>query len=336
MRRRGGIALIVLALLAGGFAVFLDGRRVEADSPAVLPASNPLAAEPIQPLTPPQSLDVRKVGLGERLFRDPRLSHDNTVACVSCHGLDQAGVDHRPTAVGIRGQRGEINTPTVFNAGFNFVQFWDGRAATLEAQAAGPVHNPLEMGSSWDEVVGKLRQIPEYRAAFAELYRGRIEGSTIVDAIAVFERSLVTPDSRFDLWLKGDAQALTADEKAGYRLFKELGCASCHQGVNVGGNMYQKFGIFEDYRPNRPERKSDLGRFNVTANPADKGVFKVPSLRNIARTAPYFHDGSVADLPSAVSIMARVQLGRTITPEERRLLVGFLETLTGRYQGHPL
>ena len=164
-----------------------------------------------------------------------------------------------------------------------------------------------------------------------------ITGANIAQAIATFERSLLTPGGRFDAWLAGDKAALSSEEKAGYRLFKDLGCASCHQGANVGGNMYQKFGIFADFRPTgRAPRKSDLGRFNVTGRNEDRAVFKVPGLRNVALTAPYFHDGSAPDLPTAVSTMARVQLGRTITPEENRLIVAFLGSLTGRYQDKSL
>lgn len=297
------------------------------------------SGEPIQALTPPVGLDPDKIALGKALFADPRLSHDNSVACATCHMLKPpgGGADGRQTAIGIAGQRGEVNTPTVFNASLNFVQFWDGRAATLEEQAAGPVHNPLEMGSNWKEVIAKLSTTADYPAAFNHIYSDGITGANIADAIATFERSLVTPGSRFDNWLQGQGQALSDQEREGYRLFKEFGCISCHQGTNIGGNMYQKFGIFGDFRPaNRPPRKSDLGRFNVTGRQEDKAVFKVPGLRNIARTAPYFHDGSAPDLPTAVATMARVQLGRDISPQEISLIVQFLESTTGRYQDQPL
>lgn len=296
-------------------------------------------SEPIQPLAPPTGLDPAKVALGQALFADTRLSHDNTISCATCHVLKspQAGADGRVTALGIKGQEGEINTPTVFNAAYNLAQFWDGRAATLEEQAAGPVHNPMEMGSSWPEVIAKLSTARDYPAAFGRIYHDGITGTNIVDAIAAFERSLVTPGSRFDNWLLGQGEALNDQEKEGYRLFKEFGCISCHQGMNIGGNMFQKFGIFGDFRPaNRPPRKSDLGRFNVTGRDEDRFVFKVPSLRNIARTSPYFHDGSARDLPTAVATMARVQLGREISPQEIALIVQFLEATTGRYQDKPL
>ncbi len=327
----------VLTLLA---VVAVLGWQATNSPPVAAPVSHVLpttSAEPIQPVPRPMGLDPARVALGQALFFERLLSEDNSIACAECHVLTRGGADGRPASRGIRGQEGDTNAPTVFNAALNFVQFWDGRAISLEEQAAGPVHNPLEMGSSWPEVIGKLQKQPAYRSSFAALYPTGITAANIADAIAGFERSLLTPDGRFDAFLQGNKEILTADEKAGYRLFKELGCASCHQGANVGGNMYQKFGIFAEFHPQgRASRKSDLGRFNVTGREEDRAVFKVPGLRNVALTAPYFHDGSVSDLPTAVATMARVQLGRTITQEEVRLIVAFLGSLTGQYQGKPL
>lgn len=327
--------LLSLAVVAALLWSATEPPRTQMEAPGFRSS----AAEPIQPLMPPLGLNPEKVALGQALFTDPRLSHDNSIACANCHGLQppMAGADGRVTALGIRGQQGDINTPTVFNSALNFSQFWDGRAATLEEQAAGPVHNPKEMGSNWAEVVAKLSAAKDYPDAFNRLYPDGITGGNIVDAIATFERSLITTGSRFDNWLLGQNDALSDQEREGYRLFKDFGCISCHQGANIGGNMYQKFGIFGDFLPaGRAPRSSDLGRYNVTRKEEDRFVFKVPSLRNVARTAPYFHDGSARDLSSAVATMARVQLGREISPQEIALIVQFLEATTGRYLDQPL
>jgi cytochrome c peroxidase len=314
--------------------VLLAGTAVLSAIAAVFATPPP---EPILPLPLRVDLDQRKVDLGRRLFLDPRLSHDNTIFCGSCHRLDMAGTDRRNRSVGIGGAVGDVNAPTVFNSGFNFRQFWDGRAATLEDQIDGPVQNPSEMGSTWAEVVGKLNQDPSYVAPFRELYLDGIQRASIKDAIATFERSLITPNSPFDRFLNGDQTALTAEERAGYQRFKAYGCVSCHQGINVGGNMYQTFGVMADYFADRGHpTKADLGRFNVTGLESDRHKFKVPSLRNVALTAPYFHDGAAATLDQAVDIMAKYQLGRTLPPEDRRLIVRFLHTLTGVYTGRPL
>ena len=292
--------------------------------------------EPIRPIPLDLRLDARKVALGERLFNDKRLSGDNSIACASCHGLDRGGADGRISALGIGGAVGPINTPTVLNSGFNFRQFWDGRAASLEEQAAGPVHNPKEMGSNWAQVLGKLSQDKALVAAFVASYRDGLQARNIQDAIAVFERSLSTPNSRFDKYLRGDKGALTADEAHGYQLFKNYGCVACHQGVNIGGNMYQVFGVMGNYFAGRPLTEADLGRFNVTHDPADRHLFKVPSLRNVALTAPYFHDGSAHTLAEAVDTMFRVQLGRPAPPQDKESIVKFLRTLTGELRGRPL
>lgn len=286
------------------------------------------------PDAPPQP--AAKVALGQRLFLEPRLSHDNTIACVTCHDLSHGGVDHRVVSVGIGGQTGSVNAPTVFNASLNFVQFWDGRADSLEAQAAGPVHNPIEMASNWPEVITKLGADAGYRAAFGALYPQGITAASVVDALASFERSLLTPDSRFDQFLKGEASALSALEKAGYRRFVDYGCASCHQGAALGGNMFQRFGVMADYFKQRKTSLADLGRFNVTAREEDRNVFKVPSLRNVAVTGPYFHDGSARSMEQAIVVMGRYQLGRELTDTEVKSIAAFLGTLTGKWQGQVL
>lgn len=309
------------------------------DSP--LPSAPPEEAavdesEVVLPLRPPVGLSADKVALGERLFNDKRLSRDNTVACATCHRLDRGGVDGSRYATGIGGAVGAINTPTVFNASLNFVQFWDGRAKTLEEQAAGPVHNPIEMDSNWSQVLTKLRADDDYPAKFARLYRGGLSAEAIVDAIATFERTLVTTDSRFDRYLRGEHAAISAEEVEGYRRFRDYGCTSCHQGALLGGNMFQKFGVLGDYFAGGETRDADLGRYNVTHRAEDRHVFKVPTLRNIALTAPYFHDGSAETLEQAVAVMGRYQLGRELGEHDVRLIVAFLHTLTGRWRGEAL
>lgn len=289
--------------------------------------------EPILPIPDELTLDAGKVELGEKLFNDVRLSRDNTISCASCHSLSLGGTDQLPRSVGIKGQLGTINSPTVFNAAYNFKQFWDGRAETLEEQIDGPVHASAEMGSNWDELVEKLRQSPEYASAFATLYEDGVQTPNIKDAIATFERSLITPDSRFDQFLKGNQEVLTKDEKEGYRMFKTVGCVSCHQGVNMGGNLFQEFGVMGNYFEDRGNlTEADLGRFNVTKKESDRYVFKVPSLRNIELTPPYFHDGSARSLEDAVKVMSKYQLGRELSPEEIDSIVKFLKTLNGQYK----
>ena len=293
--------------------------------------------EPILPIPLGSRLDPKKVALGVRLFSDPRLSHNDSISCASCHSLNSGGVDLKARSVGINGQMGAINAPTVFNSGLNFKQFWDGRAETLEDQIQGPTHSLTEMGSTWKEIMEKLNQSPDYVASFNDVYLDGIQIQNIKDAIATFERSLTTPNSRFDRFLRGDSSALNEEEKEGYRLFKTYGCASCHQGINAGGNMFQKFGVMGDYFVDRGNlTKADLGRYNVTGNEADRHVFKVPSLRNVALTPPYFHDGSATRLENAVAVMGKYQLGRRLLPTEIERIVKFLKTLSGEYGGKAL
>jgi cytochrome c peroxidase len=329
--------LLASFLLLGGVAIFTRSGDAElpkssaTTSVAVLPRNG----DAVAPLPQPPALDAARVALGERLFREVRLSADDTIACVSCHDLGRGGVDRLPVSVGVGGARGGINAPTVFNSSLNFVQFWDGRAATLEEQAAGPIHNPSEMASDWAHVLPKLNADERYRSQFTRIYSDGITANNVVDAIATFERSLATPDSRFDLYLRGEP-ALNEDEIAGYRHFRELGCTACHQGVRLGGNMYQKFGVLRDYFAGRQPTKDDMGRFNVTGLEEDKHVFKVPSLRNVALTAPYFHDGSASTLEQAVQIMGRYQLGRELESKDVRQIAAFLRSLTGQWNGKPL
>ena len=291
------------------------------------------AAEPIKPIPLAADVDPAKAALGRSLFHDARLSRDGTIACASCHDLSSGGDDGRVVSVGIEGKKGFINSPTVFNVGLNFKQFWDGRAGTLEQQVDDPVQSPREMGSLWPDVVAKLYQDAEYPKRFKALYPDGISRNSIRNALAEFMRSLVTPNSRFDRWLGGDESALSAEEKHGYRLFKHYGCVSCHQGANVGGNMFQVFGVLNEYFKRRGNiTDADLGRFNVTGNPADRHAFKVPSLRMAALTAPYLHDGSAATLRDAVDAMFTFQLGREAPDADKDAIVAFIETLAGEHK----
>ena len=292
--------------------------------------------EQIQPLPLEVILPLEKVNLGSLLFHDKTLSKNNTISCASCHELSKAGTDKKPVSTGINGATGLLNSPTVFNSGFSFAQFWDGRAATLEEQVSGPVHNPIEMGSDWTEIILKLRAHNDYQNLFSKIYSDGISINNIVDAIVTYERSLITPNARFDRSLRGEKDVLTADELQGYQLFKAYGCISCHQGINIGANMFQRFGVFGGYFNNKAITQSDLGRYNITGLEEDRYVFKVPSLRNIAVTAPYLHDGSVTTLEKVVEIMGRYQLGRQLPEEDIHLLVSFLQTLTGQWQGELL
>ncbi|MGQ9365035.1 cytochrome-c peroxidase [Azospirillum sp. ST 5-10] len=309
-------------------AALLAAALLAAPPPAAAAADRP-AHEPILPLPAPADIDRAKAELGRRLFADPILSADGTVSCRSCHDLARGGADPEATAVGIGGARGAVNTPTVYNAALNLAQFWDGRARTLEEQAGGPITNPLEMGGTWPDVLDRLRASP-HRDAFRAAFGTEPSEAAVREALAEYERTLITTGSRFDAWLAGDGGALTADERTGYALFKSYGCASCHQGAAVGGNMFQRFGFFGDLFADRgAERPADLGRYAVTGRADDRHVFKVPSLRLAVHTAPYFHDGSVATLPEAVRLMGRYQLGHEIPDEDVALIVQFLGTLPG-------
>jgi cytochrome c peroxidase len=291
----------------------------------------------VQPLPERIELNQDKVILGERLFQEVRLSGDNSISCFSCHDLGKGGVDRRARSIGVNGAEGNINAPTVFNSGFNYVQFWDGRAATLEEQIDGPVNNPKEMAASWPQVIAKLYGDESYQQQFSKLYRDGITAANIKDAIATFERSLVTPNSRFDKFLRGDQSALSEQEKNGFALFKSYGCSSCHQGMNLGGNMFEKMGLMGDYFADRGNlTEADKGRFNVNHDAHSLHEFRVPSLRNVARTAPYFHDGNTPTLREAVVIMARYQLGRPIPQNDIEAICKFLESLTGEYKGQAL
>ncbi len=282
--------------------------------------------EPIQPILPAKVTNPAKVELGKKLYFDPRLSKSGFISCNSCHNLSMGGSDNLPTSIGHNWQEGPINSPTVLNSSLNLAQFWDGRAANLKEQAAGPIANPKEMAFTHTLAVDVLRSIPQYRAEFKAVYgTDKITIDHVTDAIAAFEETLVTPFSRFDRWLLGDKEALTQKELEGYKLFKEIGCVACHYGPAVGGASFQKMGLVEPYQTKNPAE----GVAAVTGKDADRFKFKVPTLRNVELTYPYFHDGAYWTLEEAVDVMARLQLGRKLAKDEIDKIVAFLKTLTG-------
>ncbi|MGH8347140.1 MAG: cytochrome-c peroxidase [Pseudomonas sp.] len=292
---------------------------------------------PLKPLPAVPALNSKRVELGRQLFNDPRLSVNNSLSCASCHHLNLGGSDNKPRSSGFDGKPLQINTPSVFNASLNFRQFWDGRVETLEEQVHTVVQSATEMGSDWSTVVQRIAGDPAYRTAFTDAYPDAVTKANIKSALADYERTLLSTNSRFDQYLAGNTEILTIEEKYGYQRFQEYGCIACHQGVNIGGNMFQKFGVFGDYFESRGNpTEADLGRFNVTGEEEDRNVFKVPSLRNVALTAPYFHDGSEQTLEGAVAVMFKYQLGRIPSEKDKDLLVKFLKTLTGEWEGKPL
>ena len=316
-----GLALITpLGLSVGASADTANASGLASQSRALFGALPSDAASADNPST------TARVALGALLYQDPRLSKSQQISCNSCHRLDAFGVDGEPTSPGHKGQRGGRNSPTTFNAALHVAQFWDGRSPDVEDQAKGPVLNPIEMAMpSAESVEVVLRSIPGYRPLFEAAFPGEAQPITFDNmalAIAAFERTLVTP-SAFDAFMSGDEAALDASQQAGLTLFIETGCITCHVGPGVGGGSFQKLGVVKPYET------SDAGRFEVTANESDRQVFKVPSLRNVAKTGPWFHDGSIESLPEAVEIMAEYQLGASLSPEQVASIVIFLESLTG-------
>ncbi|HCO39254.1 MAG: cytochrome-c peroxidase [Aquificota bacterium] len=334
--RKGRWLVSGLVLGAGAFAVVAYAGKASKD--IITPQE---ARKYFSPITqkvvdnPQNPVTQQKVELGRMLYHDPRLSKSGLISCNTCHNLASGGVDNLPTSIGHKWQMGPVNAPTVYNAAFHIAQFWDGRAKDLEEQAKGPILNPKEMAMpSEEEAVKRIASIPQYRELFAKAFPGEKEPITydnIAKAIAAFERTLLTP-SRFDKFLMGDTKALTAEEKKGLKLFIEKGCASCHNGVALGGTMFQKMGIVKPYNSTSPAK----GRYDVTKKPEDMYVFKVPSLRNVERTAPYFHDGQVWSLEEAVRIMADIQLGVQLKDDEVRAIVAFLKSLNGEIPKHAL
>lgn len=296
---------------------------------AALLAAGPLQAannEPISPIKPAKVKNPAVVELGKKLFFDPRLSRSGFISCNSCHNLGMGGSDNLKTSIGHNWQKGPINSPTVLNSSLNLAQFWDGRAKDLQAQAGGPIANPGEMAFTHELAIDLLASIPAYRTEFKKAFKKEpIDIDQVTKAIAAFEETLVTPNSRFDQWLVGKTTALTKDELAGYQLFKTSGCVACHNGPAVGGNSFQKMGVVEPYK----DTTGAEGRSAVTGKDADRFNFKVPTLRNVELTYPYFHDGAADTLAQAVDTMGRIQLGRTFTDDENAKIVAFLKTLTG-------
>ncbi|MGO4998157.1 cytochrome-c peroxidase [Oceanisphaera sp. W20_SRM_FM3] len=296
----------------------------------VFSASQAMAAgprtEPVKPIPAIEVTNPAMVELGKKLFFDPRLSKSGFISCNSCHNLSMGGTDNIKTSIGHNWQQGPINSPTVLNSSLNLAQFWDGRAASLKDQAGGPIANPGEMAFTHELAVDVLQSIPGYVNDFAVVFgKDTLNIDMVTDAIAAFEETLVTPNADFDLWLKGDDKALTTQALAGYELFKQSGCVACHNGPNLGGTSYQKMGVIAPYQSDSPE----VGRAAVTGIDADRFLFKVPTLRNVELTYPYFHDGEAATLEEAVDIMGRLQLGRVYSEQEIGQIVEFLKSLTG-------
>jgi cytochrome c peroxidase len=325
MRKIGSLIAALALAGAAGAAAANQWQPLPDKAPA--PADNPTTAE--------------KVELGKILYHDPRLSSSGTVACASCHNVMAGGEDNRGGSVGVKAQVGGRSAPTVWNAAFNGTQFWDGRAPSLEAQAKGPVTNPIEMGmKSWDDVVARLKAIPGYAPLFAKAFggEGAISADNAAKAIAAYERTLITPNSAYDKFAAGDKSALTEQQKRGAETFAAVGCNSCHSGPAFNGQSGQGQGVYMKFPANdNPALEEqygfskDLGRFEVTKNDADKHFFKVPTLRNIALTAPYFHNGKVKTLEEAVKIMAKVQLDKELTPQQAEDIAAFLGALTGEF-----
>lgn len=280
----------------------------------------------MEPIVPEKELDLAQVELGKKLYFDPRLSKSGFISCNSCHNLSMGGTDNLKTSIGHNWQQGPINAPTVLNSSMSIAQFWDGRAADLKAQAGGPIENPVEMASTHTLAINVLESIPQYVAEFKEVFgKSEIDIDQVTQALAEFEKTLVTPNSRFDQWLLGNKDALTDQELAGYQLFQNSGCQACHNGPAMGGTSFQKMGLVEAYNTKNPAE----GLVAVTGKDADRFKFKVPTLRNIELTYPYFHDGEAETLAEAVDVMGRLQLARHFTPEENARIVAFLKTLTG-------
>jgi len=311
VNRSRGRAIAIFLLVLGGLQI----STTPSGSLEQAPDWNSLAEEPITPVPEPPSIDPLKIRLGERLFGDPRLSHDNSRSCSSCHDLGTNGATTRNLDVGLDGSTLSLNTLTLFNSTLNFRFGWEGKLRTLESDAKATLESPRIMATSMSELVEKFAADPDMLGEFMAAYGGGPDAANIVDAIVSFERTLVTPGSRFDRWLAGDAAALSISELEGYRLFKSLGCVSCHQGVNIGGNLFQRHGIFHPLASPKPE------------------ILRVPSLRNVATTPPYFHDGSAQTLDDAVRKMGLAQLNATLTDQQVQAIVAYLQTLTGNYRG---
>ncbi|EXJ10297.1 Cytochrome c551 peroxidase precursor [Nitrincola nitratireducens] len=289
----------------------------------------------ILPVPNPPEQNPLLVKLGEQLFHDERLSGDKTVSCATCHALETGGMDLAKVSTGVGGKKGVIRAPSVFNSHLNHTQFWDGRVKTLEAQVDGPLHDELEMASNWPLVIGRLNADPQLRSEFKKVFDEELNPEQVRIALAAFQRTLMLTNSPFDRWLAGDMEAITAQQKNGFRLFQEYGCISCHQGANVGGNMFARMGSLESFTlfKSAEMEQVSLGRYNVTGNRKHLYVFKVPGLRTAALNHYFFHDSSASSLEEAIDMMARVQLGRQLTRDQAQDIAEFIRSLLGE---HPL
>jgi len=287
------------------------------------------SAEVITPIPLDIKYDKQKALLGKKLFYDTRLSKSDTISCANCHLLEDGGDDNMQYSFGVDGQQGTLNAPTVLNAVFNFSQMRDGSAKDLADQVHFPITNPVEMGTTYKSIISKLKDDKEYKKLFNQAYGEDIKKESINDALSQFQTALTTPNSRFDKYLRGDKNALSKDEKDGFELFKKNGCAACHNGVNIGGNLYQRVGILTPYKHEEIDKTHELGRFNVTKKEYDKYLAKVPSLRNIELTAPYLHNGTVSNLEAMVRFMLKYQVGMNQNKKDIKKIVLFLKTLTG-------
>lgn len=322
-------ACIVVWALSHGLREFLNGEEQRLNWK--LPKPNVQEdGRAFRPLEKPTGIDYVKAELGRKLFMDTRLSKNDKISCHSCHDFNKGGADGRKLPIGLDGSLGSANSPSVFNSALNFKQFWNGRAADLAEQIAGPIHNPAEMGTSWPEIIEKLERDQPLKREFEIAFGTSVTQTSVVEAIVEFERSLITLNAPFDRYLGGDESALSEAERRGFKKFDQYGCVACHQGQNIGGNMFQTMGVAHDYFHERGGHlPSDEGRFLVTKNDQDRHVFKVPSLRNVELTAPYFHDGSEANLEVAIRKMGRYQLGRVLPDEDIQDIAAFLRSLTG-------
>jgi len=329
------ITVILLFVVTLGCSDERENELPTADWGFVPSSPDGAEAQAIRPLSPTTGLDAKAVALGNELFHDSVLSGAD-VSCASCHDLTDGGMDGVPRSIGVSGKAVARNSPTVFNAALHFRQFWDGRAATLEEQIDGPINHRDEMASNWPDAIARVTNKGDYSDRFQELYGEPPSEATIKSAISTFERSLITLDAPFDRFLAGETDALSDEAKIGWERFRAFGCISCHQGVAIGGNMFQVFGVFGNPYEEKGGERADLGRYEVTNRDEDKYWFKVPSLRNVAATAPYFHDGSVEELADAIRLMLRYQLGRAPKDEDVKSLEQFLRSLSGNWNGKPV
>ncbi|MEI9947954.1 MAG: cytochrome c peroxidase [Pseudomonadota bacterium] len=334
--RLGSSSRFRAAWLLGCIALFSCGLREKSRDHATR-ESYSLGDQPLEPLSVTADFDAARAALGEALFSEPRLSGDSKVACTDCHHADHGLADDKPHSFVNGRPESAVNTPTMYNVRFLHKLSWGGKYDSLEAHIDALMKNPKVMASSWELASQHLSEVASYREKFAAVFSEGLTPSTVRLAILEYERSLITPNAPFDRYLRGDVQAISPEAKQGFVMFKSYGCSSCHQGMAVGGNVFERFGVLRDFFADRGHfDNADLGRFNVTQREQDRFVFRVPSLRNVALTAPYFHDGSAATLEEAVTTMASYQLGRELDDRDRTALVAFLRALTGEYRGKSL